>query len=374
MDAVRVVFLGRSPRGGSDEEITIHRTYDPETVQGVEFKKGHTVEISSRLFRSLVSDFPGAFRVEGESVASAPASRGGDVVLFENGIGNFVLALPFIAQLKTPVVMIPEADRRGDQIATISPFPVRRFNGTPDLSGAARVFKLWGSSAKIPPTPAEVVVQPVPVWSGDTHERDLYLRLVPGLEPVPSRINVAPSWDLRVGRDQRLIAFGNGGVGAYRALKKWPVEKWTALARLLCSDKRAQLVGLGLEDQRAPWEDVRKETGESRLWNFAGRTETIAETAGLLKQCAVLVTTDSALMHIASALGVPIVVPWGGTLWEKNRPLGDATRIDPPGGSCPNRPCWFTDAMRACRDARCMEAIDPQAVASAVRRTLGWDR
>ena len=46
----------------------------------------------------------------------------------------------------------------------------------------------------------------------------------------------------------------------------------------------------------------------SANWNLAGKTS-LRELMALLKVCRVLLTNDSGPMHVAAALGTPVVVP-----------------------------------------------------------------
>ena len=53
--------------------------------------------------------------------------------------------------------------------------------------------------------------------------------------------------------------------------------------------------------------------------NLAGQTS-LRELMALLKLCRVLLTNDSGPMHVAAALGTPVVVPFGSTSPELTGP------------------------------------------------------
>jgi heptosyltransferase-2 len=84
----------------------------------------------------------------------------------------------------------------------------------------------------------------------------------------------------------------------------------------------------------------------------------------LLKCCRVLLTNDSGPMHVAAALGTPVVAPFGSTSPELTGPglPGDARhRLLKSGAPC--SPCF----LRECPiDFRCMTGITAERVVDAV--------
>ena len=95
------------------------------------------------------------------------------------------------------------------------------------------------------------------------------------------------------------------------------------------------------------------------LVNLAGRT-TLAELMGIIALARVVVSNDSGAMHVASALGTPVVVPFGPTDEHATAPLGLHTLMTAD-AFC--RPCH----LRECPiDHRCMRRIDPAAMAAHV--------
>ena len=84
----------------------------------------------------------------------------------------------------------------------------------------------------------------------------------------------------------------------------------------------------------------------------------------LLKLCRVLLTNDSGPMHVAAALGTPVVVPFGSTSPELTGPglPGDPRhrllKSDAPCSPCFRRECPI--------DFRCMNGISVERVVEAV--------
>ena len=102
--------------------------------------------------------------------------------------------------------------------------------------------------------------------------------------------------------------------------------------------------------------------------NLAGAT-TLRELCAVLKACRVLLTNDTGPMHVAAALGTPVVVPFGSTSPELTGPgLPGDPRHRLLKSPAPCSPCF----RRECPiDFRCMSAIGIDQVVRAVADILG---
>lgn len=98
--------------------------------------------------------------------------------------------------------------------------------------------------------------------------------------------------------------------------------------------------------------------------NLGGRT-TLRELAALYQHAALVVTTDSGPMHLAAAVGTPVVALFGPTDPDRTGPYGPGHRIIRRGLSC--SPCF----RKACKAPRCMTDISVEEVFAAVRDLLG---
>lgn len=98
--------------------------------------------------------------------------------------------------------------------------------------------------------------------------------------------------------------------------------------------------------------------------NVAGQT-TLAELCGLFKCCKLVMTNDTGPMHIASALGVPLIAIFGSTSPELTGPLSDRATVIRQPVEC--SPCF----LRECPiDFRCMTRISIDQVVDAVLKHL----
>jgi heptosyltransferase-2 len=124
-------------------------------------------------------------------------------------------------------------------------------------------------------------------------------------------------------------------LGASCQTKRWPIQYFADLIRLMDNRARTFFIVIGTKDQQDMVMDLWKQTGKKRfIYDLVGRTS-LARTVSLLKRCDLLVSNDSGPVHIAAAFGTPVVSIFTrnqpGINPERWRPLGDRSRyISPP--------------------------------------------
>ena len=88
----------------------------------------------------------------------------------------------------------------------------------------------------------------------------------------------------------------------------------------------------------------------------------------LLKLCRVLLTNDTGPMHVAAALGTPVVVPFGSTSPELTGPgLPGDVRHQLLKSDAPCSPCFLRDCPI---DFRCLNGISVERVVEAVLEAI----
>ena len=102
--------------------------------------------------------------------------------------------------------------------------------------------------------------------------------------------------------------------GARRPTKRWNPSGFAVLGDRLTKELNARviLLGDGYDEEVAREIEERMEEGVS---NFVGKTS-LRELASLLEQCHLVVTNDSGPLHMATALGRPVVALFGPTVEE----------------------------------------------------------
>lgn len=169
--------------------------------------------------------------------------------------------------------------------------------------------------------------------------------------------------DLMLDDGRPLFAINAGA--EFGPAKRWMTDRFAAAALMVSEqiDCRWLLLG-GRGDVPIAAEIERKLrvrlTDESTVINKAGQTE-LTGLFALLKLTRVLLTNDTGPMHIAYALGTPLVAVFGSTSPELTGPLGETSVVLRQPVEC--SPCF----QRECPvDFRCMNRITAEQAAAAV--------
>ena len=229
------------------------------------------------------------------------------------------------------------------------------------------------------PTRAQTLAQRLEPRPGPEPEPDPR----PGGEPKPgtgTRQASAPTPQLRIpaessARAARLLAGHNGrgplvglNPGAGRTIKEWPPERFAHAAADLATRDRATIVLLGSAAERRLGEAVRKRLDEKvPLIDLVGQTP-LVDLAAVLSRLQVLVTGDTGPMHLAAAVGTPVVGIFGPTDPARYAPLIDRSASVHANLWC--RPCRRTRRPPArCRHGvpDCLVGVGTDDVVAAIR-------
>lgn len=158
------------------------------------------------------------------------------------------------------------------------------------------------------------------------------------------------------------IIIGINPGAAFGSAKCWLPERFKEVTSLLLKNPRYAIVYFG-DSVGAPLvTSICKDMGE-RVVNLAGKTS-IRELLALTLQCSVFLTNDSGPMHIAAALGVPVVALFGSTSDVKTGPYSGGTVIHKR-VEC--SPCY----KRVCPiDFRCMKRIETDEVYESIQQLI----
>ena len=107
--------------------------------------------------------------------------------------------------------------------------------------------------------------------------------------------------------------------------KQWPVERYAETAATLVSRTGGSILALGTPSEQAVCQQVAAASAPNGL-NLAGTT-TLEELSAVLALSSVVLCNDSGGMHLAAALGTPLVALFGITNPEQTGPLGKSIRI-----------------------------------------------
>ena len=168
--------------------------------------------------------------------------------------------------------------------------------------------------------------------------------------------------DQQLGSERALVAVIPG---AAHPTKQWPVRHWQHLVTMLTLNNM-DVVVLGGPAERNLGDEIAA-AGAERATNAAGRFD-VAGSAALLKHARCAVAGDTGPMHLATAIGTPIVALYGPTV----APFGffpyraRATVLE---RDLDCRPCSaFGGPVCPLKHHHCLTLITPDEVFDAVRR------
>ena len=212
------------------------------------------------------------------------------------------------------------------------------------------------------------------------HQADYYRALVRGLDIAcddgpptlrASQASLAQSGTLlsshKLAPEASFIGVAPGA--AYGQAKQWPPDRMAAVvARLLRTHDLSCVVVGAAHDRPAgraieSWLRAHAPEVLPRVIDLIGRTS-LGALAGVVSRCRVFVSNDSGAMHLAAALGCPVVALFGPTDERATRPLG-SHQVITAAAFC--RPCMLRDCPI---DHRCMKRIAIETVYDAAARTL----
>jgi heptosyltransferase-1 len=104
-----------------------------------------------------------------------------------------------------------------------------------------------------------------------------------------------------------------------RPEKEWPEQNWISLARSLAQRGLSPLLPWGSEHERARAERIAREAPEARVPERAP----LDQIARLIASADLVVGVDTGLLHLAAALGVPLVAIFAGSQPRLTRPVGN---------------------------------------------------
>ncbi len=216
----------------------------------------------------------------------------------------------------------------------------------------------------------------VPVLSPDVHAVDRYLSVAAALGASPPD---KPRFGFKLLEEDmaavREIAERRGfsvdrpwiamNIGARWPTKRWPLESFAAVVDQLYEAHRDPLVMIGGSEERAFTKKLKALT-KSPFIDLCGEIPLRCLPA-LLSKATAMITNDSGPMHIAAALGIPVIAMFGPTSAARTGPYGTGHHVLSGQVSC--SPCF----SRVCRhnpEMECLHVVTPTQVVDVVRPML----
>lgn len=164
-----------------------------------------------------------------------------------------------------------------------------------------------------------------------------------------SRLGLAPS--------QPAVAFCPGA--EYGPAKRWPERHYAALAGEFSARGFAVWL-LGSKNDHAAAETIAG-MAPGQCINLCGSTD-IAEAADLLSAARLVVSNDSGLMHVAAAVGRPLIALYGSSSPVFTPPLSPQAQVLSLNLDC--SPCYQRDCPLG--HLNCLNGLAPRQIISAI--------
>jgi lipopolysaccharide heptosyltransferase II len=111
-----------------------------------------------------------------------------------------------------------------------------------------------------------------------------------------------------------------------RAIKQWHLPRFADVARKLTAQRGARIVLTGAEPDRAMVDAVKAALDPASVIDVSGRAD-LVELAAVLDAVDLLVTGDTGPMHLAAAVGTPVVAVFGPSDPNRWGPVSDRARV-----------------------------------------------
>jgi lipopolysaccharide heptosyltransferase II len=163
---------------------------------------------------------------------------------------------------------------------------------------------------------------------------------------------------LRLDGPRFLVGFHPGA--SFGPAKRWPPERFAALADRMIGAFRADVLIFGSAAEVPLAESIVRAMKHAPTV-LAGKT-TLTQMLALLAHCQLVVTNDSGPMHLAAAMGLPLVAVFGSTDEHATGPLSLHARVVKHPVAC--SPC----GLRNCPiDFRCLQSVTVENVLNAAQ-------
>lgn len=242
------------------------------------------------------------------------------------GLGDLLTAVPALRALRAafsghrivvaaPAALAPLAELSGavDDVLDTAPLAV------PALSGADLAVNLHGRGpeshrAILAASPRRMIAFAAPRvpwrgpgWRAGEHEVERWCRLLAGsgIPADPARLDLPPPAGARPG-DATVIH-----PGAASPARRWPADRWAAVARAERAAGR-RVVVTGSAAERPLAERVASGAGLDDADVLAGRTD-LMQLAAVVASAGRVLCGDTGVGHLATAFGVPSVLLFGPT-------------------------------------------------------------
>ena len=197
-------------------------------------------------------------------------------------------------------------------------------------------------------------------WTDGTHEISVYLEAIGAVSDDFCGFLMDVDKDIELDCEHPRIVFANASAstGSRRGSKvSW--NGFPELSKILL-DLGFNVILVGQGDELRDCVGI----------NYIDKLN-IAETAGVIQQCDLMICTDTGLMHVADAVGTPILLLAGPTPVSKSHPVSVEYQVVRRFISC--APCFQSALWNMCAEPQCMKLISVEDVLSKISKMVKYD-
>lgn len=159
--------------------------------------------------------------------------------------------------------------------------------------------------------------------------------------------------------------------GGSSVLKQWPASNFIGLSVWAVEEYNAKIIIIGGPNDKPLSEGIAEKLGK-RAVNACGET-TLRQMAALIKKCRVFVSNDTGPMHIAAAVGIPVIALFGSSCPHRFGPVSESAIVIQKEMSC--NPCHGTVHRDRCvgciyENPECLLKISIDDVKQALTKLL----
>ena len=164
--------------------------------------------------------------------------------------------------------------------------------------------------------------------------------------------------------NNKIIIGMHPGCKSRDKVKRWPEEYFAQLIDRLYIHETVEIILFGGPNDGSSIQHILNKVHRHPILAVS---QSLRETAPLVKECDIFVSNDSGLMHLAAVLRVPVVGLFGPTSPIKNGPWGSGHKILMSDYEC--APCW-APGYRGCENGDCMKRISVDSAYNAISEKM----
>jgi ADP-heptose:LPS heptosyltransferase len=167
------------------------------------------------------------------------------------------------------------------------------------------------------------------------------------------------------------LVVGFGPSGGHSPLKQWPLASFVELGNHLYRKFDARIILFGGPGEESLGKELENRIGPPVI-NGIGKT-TLRQAVALLRRCHLFIGNDAAPMHLAAAVGVPVVALFGASCQHRFGPSGAGHIV--LWQDLPCSPCFQSEHRDRCKKCifdrpHCMLSITVEQVEKAAESIL----